>query len=263
MRSQSGRVTVPLAYDRTGPAGGPVVVLLHSVGLDRTFWAPVATALEHRYTAVRVDLRGHGESPSPPGPWSLEDLADDVAEVLRSMGVERAHVVGQSFGGLVAQHLAIRYPDMVMRLVLSGTSCTTSESERSMFLERADLAEAHGMEPVARAAIARWFTDTGMNLAVVRTARQRLLSNDPDSWAKTFHAIAGHNVLDSLHDVYARTLVVTGDADVATPPHFAAEMAAALPNSEMKILDNVPHMGYLEQPALMARTILDFLDREA
>ena len=260
MTSQPDPVTIPLAYDRNGAPDGPIVVLLHSVGLDRTFWAPVSTALEHRFTTVRVDLRGHGDSPSPPGPWSLEDLADDVAELLGDLGVDHAHVVGQSFGGLVAQHLAIRYPALVMRLVLSGTSCTTSESERETFLDRAGLAEAQGMEPVARAAIARWFTDAGMGLPVVAAARQRLLANDPASWAKTFHAIAGHNVLDSLHDIQARTLVVTGDADVATPPHFAVEMAAALPNCELKILDGVPHMGYLEQPELMARTILDFLD---
>src|SRR5262245_48806387 len=145
------RGTVPLAFDRGGAAGRPTVVLLHSVGLDRTFWAPVATAIQHRFATLRVDLRGHGDSPSPPGPWSLEDLADDVAEVLSEIGVDRAHVVGQSFGGLVAQHLAIRHPALVMRLVLSGTSCTTSETDRAMFLDRAGAAEAEGMEPVARA----------------------------------------------------------------------------------------------------------------
>ena len=261
MRSEElGSMTVPLAFERAGVADGPTVVLLHSVGLDRTFWAPVAAVLERRFSTVRVDLRGHGDSPSPPGPWTLEDLADDVAEVMRGLGVDRAHVVGQSFGGLVAQHVAIRHPDLVTRLVLSGTSCTTSEAEHEIFLDRARVAEAEGMAPVARAAIARWFTDAGMDLPVVATAHRRLLADDPASWAKTFHAIAGHNVLDKLSDVRARTLVVTGDADVATPPHFAEEMAATLPDCELRILEGVPHMGYLEQPELFARTILDFFD---
>jgi 3-oxoadipate enol-lactonase len=253
-------VTVPLEFDRSGAAGGPTVVLLHSVGLDRTFWAPVSEALERRFTTVRMDLRGHGQSPSPPGPWSLGDFADDVAALLHRLGVDRAHVVGQSFGGLVAQHVAIRHPDLVMSLVLSGTSCTTSEAEREMFLDRARVAEAEGMEQVARAAIARWFTDAGMDLPVVEAAHRRLLADDPAAWAKTFHAIAGHNVLDELRGVRARTLVVTGDADVATPPHFAEELAAALPNRELRILEGVPHMGYLEQPELFARMIIDFLD---
>lgn len=251
---------VPLASDRAGAADGTTVVLLHSVGLDRTFWEPVSAALEDRFTTLRVDLRGHGESPSPPGPWSLEDLADDVAAVIGSLGVDSAHVVGQSFGGLVAQHLAVRHPALVTRLVLSGTSCTTSETERAVFLDRATEAEAEGMEPVAKAAIARWFTAAGMDLPVVELVRRRLLANDPDSWAKTFRAIAEHNVLDRLRDVHARTLVATGAADVATPPRFAEEMAAALPNCELRILDGVPHMGYLEQPELFARTIVDFFD---
>jgi 3-oxoadipate enol-lactonase len=256
-------VVVPLAFDRAGAADGATVVLLHSVGLDRTFWGPASAALEDRFTTLRVDLRGHGESASPPGPWRLEDLADDVADIVSRLGVHRVHVVGQSFGGLVAQHVAIRHPAIVMRLVLSGTSCTTSEIERAVFLDRARVAEAEGMEPVARAAISRWFTDTGMDLPVVTKAYQRLLADDPASWAKTFRAIAEHNVLDRLRDVRARTLVVTGDADVATPPRFAEEMATALPDSELSILDGVPHMGYLEQPDLLGRTILDFLDDKA
>lgn len=255
-----GRQTVSLAFDRCGVAGGPTVVLLHSVGLDRSFWEPVAGELDQRFNTVRVDLRGHGDSPSPPGPWRLEELADDVAEVLRELGTDRAHVVGQSFGGLVAQHVAIRHPDLVMRLVLSGTSCTTSQAERETFYDRARVAEAHGMEPVAKAAIARWFTDAGMALPVVDRAYRRLLADDPASWAKTFHAIAGHNVLPALRSVGARTLILTGDADVATPPHFAEEMVAALPNGELKILAGVPHMGYLEAPQLFARIIGDFLD---
>jgi 3-oxoadipate enol-lactonase len=254
---------VPLAFDRSGAADGATVVLLHSVGLDRTFWAPVSRLLENRFTTVRLDLRGHGDSPSPPGPWRLEDLADDVAGIISRLGVDRVHVVGQSFGGLVAQHVAIRHPALVMRLVLSGTSCTTSETEREVFLDRARVAEAEGMEPVARAAIGRWFTETGMELPVVEMAYRRLLADDPASWANTFRAIAEHNVLGRLREVYARTLVVTGDADVATPPRFAEEMAGALPDCELRILEGVPHMGYLEQPELFARTILNFLDDES
>jgi 3-oxoadipate enol-lactonase len=254
------RGTVPLAFDRGGATDGATVVLLHSVGLDRTFWAQASVVLERRFSILRVDLRGHGESPSPPGPWRLEDLADDVADLVSRLGVDRAHVVGQSFGGLVAQHVAIRHPGLVMGLVLSGTSCTTSEAERTIFLDRARVAQAEGMEPVARAAIGRWFTEAGMDLPVVAKAYRRLLDDDPASWAKTFDAIAEHNVLDRLGDVRARTLVVTGDADVATPPRFAEEMAAALPDCELRILEGVPHMGYLERPELLARTILDFLD---
>ncbi|GFG52682.1 alpha/beta fold hydrolase [Mycolicibacterium agri] len=256
------RRTVPLAFDRAGVADGETVVLLHSVGLDRTFWAAASAVLERRFAILRVDLRGHGESPSPPGPWRLEDLADDVAGLLQRNGIDRAHVVGQSFGGLVAQHIAIRYPQLVTGLVLSGTSCTTSSSEREVFLDRARVAEAEGMEPVAKAAIARWFTDAGMALPVVDRAYRRLLENDSASWANTFRAIAEHNVRDDLRGVRTRTLVVTGDADVATPPRFAEEMAAVLPDCELKILGGVPHMGYLEQPELLADTISEFLAGE-
>jgi 3-oxoadipate enol-lactonase len=253
-------MTAPLNYSRRGDRAGMPLVLLHSVGLDLTFWDPVIERLGPRET-IAVDLRGHGRSPSPPGPWRLEDLADDVAAVMEYAGITRAHVVGQSFGGLVAQHLVIRRPDLVASVVLSGTSCTTSASEYEMFLDRAERAEAGGMEPVAAAAVARWFTDEGLKAPVVAEVRQRLLADDPAAWAKTFRAIAQHNVLDRLRDVRTRALVVTGNADVATPPRFAYEMAEALPNSELVIPDGVPHMGYLECPDLISRTIASFVDR--
>ena len=246
-----------LLHHRVDGEGDPVV-LLHSIGLDSSFWDVIATDLADSYRVVRVDLRGHGRSPVPPRPWRMADLAGDVHRTLSELGLAPAHVVGQSFGGLVAQALVLDHPGDVRSVVLSGTSCTTSPDAREIFLGRAAAARSGGMEAVAQPAIDRWFTPSFMDDPVVARARARLLADDPEAWARTFEAIAGHDTLGRLPEVRVPCLVVTGDADVATPPHFAEEMAAAVPGAELCILSGVPHMGPFERPDLFVPLLRSF-----
>lgn len=237
---------------------GETVLLLHSVGLDSTFWNEIATSLVGSYRVVRMDLRGHGRSPVPPRPWRMEDLAADVHRTLAEIGLAPAHVVGQSFGGLVAQALVLDHPEDVRSLVLSGTSCTTDAPHRERFLDRAEAARRGGMEAVAQPAIDRWFTPPFMDDPVVDRVRARLLADDPEAWARTFEAIAGHDTLRRLGAVRVPCLVVTGDADVATPPYFAEEMASVIPGAELRLLPGVPHMGPFERPDLFGPLLASF-----
>jgi 3-oxoadipate enol-lactonase len=251
-----------LLHHRVEGDGDPVL-LLHSVGLDSTFWDEIAAELARSYQVVRMDLRGHGRSPVPPRPWRMDDLAGDVHRTLAELGLPPAHVVGQSFGGLVAQALVLDHPGDVRSVVLSGTSCTTDAAHREVFLERAEAARRGGMEAVAQPAIDRWFTDAFMDHPVVDRARARLLADDPEAWARTFEAIAGHDTLARLGEVGVPCLVVTGDADVATPPFFAKEMASAVPGAELRILPGVPHMGPFECPDLFVPLLGSFFDAVA
>jgi 3-oxoadipate enol-lactonase len=237
---------------------GDPVLLLHSVGLDSTFWDGIAAQLATSYQVVRMDLRGHGRSPVPPRPWHMADLAADVDRTLAELGLSAAHVVGQSFGGLVAQALVLDHADDVRSVVLSGTSCSTDDAHRQVFFGRAEAARAGGMQAVAQPAINRWFTAPFMADPVVDRVRARLLADDPEAWARTFEAIAGHHTVDRLGAVRVPCLVVTGDADVATPPHFAEEMAAVIPGAELRILPGVPHMGPFERPDLFVPLLRSF-----
>ena len=153
-------------------AGDPVL-LLHSVGLDSTFWDEVAAPLAASYQVVRMDIRGHGRSPVPPRPWRMADLAGDVHRTLAQLGLSPAHVVGQSFGGLVAQALVLDHPDDVRSVVLSGTSCSTDAAHRQVFLGRAEAARQGGMQAVAQPAVDRWFTAPFMADPVVDRVRAR------------------------------------------------------------------------------------------
>ena len=107
---------VDVSYTVDGPADAPVVVLSNSLGATRGMWDPQVPALAERYRVVTYDTRGHGESPAPAGPYSLDDLVDDLVALLDEVGAERAHVVGLSLGGMTAMRLAAREPDRVDRL---------------------------------------------------------------------------------------------------------------------------------------------------
>ena len=107
---------VAVSYTVDGPADAPVVVLSNSLGATRAMWDPQVPALAERYRVVTYDTRGHGESPAPPGPYSLDDLVDDLVALLDEVGAERAHVAGLSLGGMTAMRLAAREPHLVDRL---------------------------------------------------------------------------------------------------------------------------------------------------
>ena len=140
----------------TGPADAPVVVLSNSMGADLRMWDGVVDALAEHFRVVRYDTRGHGRSPSVPGPYSIDDLADDVIALLDGLGVERAHIVGLSLGGMTAMRLAARNPERVDRLVLLCTGAQLPPAEA--WLERAATVREYGSGAVAEAVVARWFT---------------------------------------------------------------------------------------------------------
>jgi 3-oxoadipate enol-lactonase len=140
----------------TGPADAPVVVLSNSMGADLRMWDAQVDALAEHFRVVRYDTRGHGQSPVPDGPYSMDDLADDVIALIDTLGVEKAHVVGPSLGGMTGIRLAARNPDRVDAMVLL---CTAAFLEVGpAYTERAAQVRAQGTAVVAEGVVSRWFT---------------------------------------------------------------------------------------------------------
>jgi len=147
---------VTLHYQIEGT--GETVLLLHPVGLDLTWWDSLAGALSAYFKVLRADLRGHGRSPTPTPPWRIEDFAADVHALLGARNLAPAHVVGLSLGGMVAQSLALDYPEDIRSLVLSGTASTFTPAARETLAARGTTAEEGGMEAVVEPTLERWFT---------------------------------------------------------------------------------------------------------
>lgn len=247
--------TLILNGDAEGQGDG--LVLLHPVGLDNTFWGPLASLAGKR--VLSLDLRGHGKSAASDERPPIEVYAEDVHATMRHHGMERATVLGLSFGGMVAQTLALSHPEAVSRLILCACPGGLPPEAHGMIRERGLAAERGGMAEVVEGTLERWFTPAFMNNPKVRQVRQRLLDDDPKCWSDGWHAIAGFWALPRLGSIVAPTLVVAGEHDKATSREASNALAAAIPGAGLTVLPGAPHMMQIENSTAFVKTVADFI----
>lgn len=248
---------VEIAYRLAGQ--GAAVLLLHPVGLDSSWWQPFAEQLAPRFSVLALDFRGHGGSAPVSGDLELADLADDAAALLRALGLAPAQVVGLSMGGMVAQYLAIRHPDVVRSLALLGTVCTLPDEARKQMVARGETARRDGMRAVLDATLERWFTPAALTSELAKRCEKRLLENNVEGWAASWRAISRLDTLPLLKQIKAPTLVVTGDRDLSTPPAAARAIADNIPGAALTLIEGAPHMGPFEFPETYLSPVVDFL----
>jgi 3-oxoadipate enol-lactonase len=257
-------VSLPVPRLHSTGEGEPVL-LLHPLGVDRSFWDDVVPALEG-CEVLTYDFPGHGETPAPERPYTIEDLADQARALLADAGHARVDVVGVSLGGLVAQRLAADAPDLVRRLVVVDAVAVYPEPLREMWRDRAARAPGEGMAPFVDPTLGLWFTADLLaeGGAVVESVRRRLLAADPVGYALACRALEQADVTGALDRITAPTLVVCGEDDA--PPFTAAatDLAARLPAGRVVWLAPARHAGVLEQPEQFRAALAGFLtaDRE-
>jgi 3-oxoadipate enol-lactonase len=240
---------------------GENLVLLHPVGLDGSFWGELPQALQQGRRILRLDLRGHGQSASGASRPSIATYAADVAAAIRNFGMERTSVLGLSFGGMIAQVLALDHPDLVSRLVLCGCPGGIPENVSPLLRERGLAAEREGMAAIVPATIERWFTPGFVDSPIVERVRRRLRESNVRGWSDGWHAIAGFDALPRNDEIRVPTLVVSGARDAATLPAASAALAASISGAELVTLPGAPHMMQLETGKLFAEAAGRFLAR--
>jgi 3-oxoadipate enol-lactonase len=251
-------VDVPFRID--GPADAPPVLLSNSLGTTSEMWDPQVPALSERYRVVRYDTRGHGSAPVPNGPYSLDDLGGDALALLDRLGVERAHVVGLSLGGMTGMWLAANAPERVDRLVAMCTSAMLAEEHD--WPARAKLVREQGTGAVAQASIERWFTPgfAEANPDTVAKLRATLADTPPEGYAGCCDAIAAMDLRPLLASVTAPTLVVAGAEDPATPPWHGAVIASGIPGARLRVIRGAAHLANVSSAAEFTATLLAHLD---
>ena len=239
---------------------GPGVVLLHALGLTWHMWEPVIRRLALGRRVFAYDLRGHGAAAGAPAPTDMTVLSADLLEVLDALGLERAHVVGLSYGGGIAQTFAARHPESVLSLTLAATTDQPFEA----FAQRAEAVELDGMAAQVASSLARWFTPEGLaeNRWGVRYARECVLRGDPAQVAAAWRSFARLDVAGQLEYWDRPTLVLCGDRDASTGPQVMAPLASAIPGATYVELPGAPHMPTLETPQLVIGAMDRFLPRE-
>lgn len=253
-------MAVEVHHEVTGPADGPVVVLAGSLGSDLRMWDPQLEPLVAAgFRVVRYDQRGHGRSPVPDGPYTLEELGADLLALLDRLELPRVSLVGLSLGGMTGMWLAQRHPERLDRMVLC---CTSAElGPASMWTERAAAVRESGVEGLADAGVDRWLTRRGRaaNPALAAWLREMFTSQSAEGYASTCTAIQTMSIVDSLASIEVPTLVIAGAEDQATPPEHARRIAAAIAHARLEIVEGAAHLGNVERPDEFTALILGHL----
>ncbi len=256
MRATRGGVEIH--YDVEG-AGRPVL-LVHGVGANLRSWDPIAGRLARRHRVARLDLRGHGQS-SRIETCTLDDFIDDVLLVQDALGMERAHLVGFSLGGMIAQAFVLAHPERVDRLALISAVAGRTAEERASLRARARKVREEGIASVVGAAEDRWFTEEFRrdHPEVVARRIAELKANDQRSYAAAYTVFAESDVGSRLAGIRHRTLVVTGEHDVGSNTRMARFMHESIPGSTLRILPHLKHSVLIEAPQVIANLLEDFL----
>ncbi len=250
-----------IAWQLEGPENAEVLLLSSSLGTSMGMWNPQMAALTSRYQVLRYDSRGHGQSDSPAGSYSMDRLGRDAIALLDMLGLEKAHFCGLSMGGMVRQWLAVRAPERLSRLVLANTSAYMGPP--SAWQSRIQGVLANGMEPLTEASIARWFTPSFPNASPdqVSFIRQMLLVNYPAGYAGCCAAIRDMDQRPTAHLNRTPTLVIAGGQDPATSVAEGQFLSDSATDGRLVVLP-AAHLSNVEVPEAFTEAVVEFLEAE-
>lgn len=245
-RVRAGDIALQVRVDGTD---GPWVILAHALGANYTLWDETARHLAPRYRVVRYDLRGHGGSDAPIGPYTMLRLADDVAGLMDALEIPQAHFCGVSVGGMIGQTLGVRHAERLLSLTLIDTIDSTPLDAHPMWQERIGRVEAHGMAGVADATLERWLTAPYRAAHAAEAARIRamLLATPVHGYVGVCQAIMAFDAADAIRRIHCPTLVVVGEDDQGAPVPVAQAIADAIPGARLEILPQAAHLSMIEQ----------------
>lgn len=251
-------------YYETQGAGAPLL-LINGLGSDSSEWLFQQPAFAERFLVVAFDNRGSGQSDTPPGPYSTAQMADDAAALLSHLGTDRAHVLGVSLGGMIAQEVALRHPQRVRKLVLACTAPGGNGSVRPApeVLKAFVRSPSADPETEIRRVIPYLYTDAyrrDHHEEIEGFIRRRLANPvSAEGNAAQLAAAVGHSAWDRLGHIAAPTLVITGENDRVVPPENSRRIAGRIPGSKLVLLPGAPHRFFAENPEAFNREVLAFL----
>jgi len=240
---------------------GPALLLIPGIPAIASDWAPLAERLSGSRRVIAYDNRGSGASTVTPAPYTCAQLAGDAVALLDELGIERADLFGMSLGGMIAQELALGWPDRVNRLVLGCTHCGLEhaarperEAGRAFAMETDDWAQR--MEALAPFAFA-----AGVDRELLRRFVEKKAADvqDPEGYRGQIAAALAHDTYDRLPQIACPTLIVTGDGDRVIPGASSDGLHERIPGSRLEMIAGAGHLFFLERPEESLRLLEDFL----
>lgn len=242
---------------------GEPLFLIHGIGASRASFAGLIPFLKNEYRCISYDLRGHGVSPTPTPPYTLDDLVEDLEALRAELGIASAHFAGHSLGGMIGPAYARKYPQHVKTLGLWSTAAFRTEDDSAKVKGVVAAMRSKGIPQVLETLKDRWFTpEFGQRRPDVITRRmQQVIDTNPDVFLSVFDIYAETEMSPWLNEVKHPCQVLTGENDGGCNPRLNKQIADALPDSELVILPVLRHAILLEAADQVAPPVLDFLRR--
>jgi pimeloyl-ACP methyl ester carboxylesterase len=249
---------IHISYEVAGQ-GEPLVMIMGFTA-GRIGWIPQRRFFRKHYRVITFDNRGAGKSDKPPGPYSTRMMADDTVKLMDVLGVEKAHIMGLSMGGMIAQELAINYPQRVMKLILAATYARQDETsgdtlEQAKFLQLTPEKKTRAM--IGLAFNRPFFRFTIGLLATIQTWFKGASGNA--GIAGQSEACMKHDTLDRLSSITAPTLVIAGTGDRIIKPVSSEVIAGRIPNAKLVKVEGASHYLSFEMRNVFNREVLSFL----
>jgi 3-oxoadipate enol-lactonase len=247
---------------------GEPLILIMGIGYDSSLWGlyqiPV---LSQEFKVIVFDNRDVGRSSKANAPYSIVDMADDVAGLMDGLGIDRAHVLGISMGGMIAQEFALKYPKRLNKLILTGTGASTGRAKFDpiMIWNFVKQHDSEGLTFAAQQFLWLFSTDFVRNHQAVEQTLTMLASNpnpvSPEAYARQADAYVKHDALDRVDSINAPTMVITGEQDRLTPPWIGRELATAIPHAKFHLVEGSgsSHVLPLERPDDFNKIVISFL----
>ena len=259
---------VELYYEIYGPEDAPPIVFIEGWGYSLWMWFRQIPVLKEKYRCVVFDNRGVGKSSKPDYPYTMKMFADDTVALMKSLGIQNAHILGISMGGFIAQQIAISYPDVVRSLILVSTSYggpnTISSTDRTQMMMFAIPTETLSNEQAME-----------MRYSVILSdkfrSENKLLINQIQSWREQIPqtlkargnqaaASISFNAEKEVKEISAPTLVMQGDSDLVVPPENGELLAKSIPSSKLILIKGGPHLSFIEYYEKFNEQVIDFID---
>ena len=244
---------------------GPALILIHGIGARKTAFAGLVEGLKDRFTCICYDLRGHGESPLPEGRFGLDDLVDDLEALRARLGISQAHFAGHSLGGMIGPAYARRFPDRVLSLGLLSTPAFRSVDDSAKVRGVVAAMRGQGIEQVLDTLTARWFTDAfaAARPDVIDWRKRQVMDTRAEVFLNVFDIYAETEMGPWLREITAPSLVLTGELDGGCNPRLNRQIAKAMPNAELVILEGLKHAILIEATDRVLPPLREFLTKLA
>ena len=242
---------------------GPWITLSHSLACNSSAWDAQVDLLKNDFRVLRFDTRGHGMSSAPEGPYTLEQLAEDVHGLFKHLGIAKTHWMGISMGGMIGQTYALAHPGVFESLILVDSTSRRPPQAATMWGERIRIAQTEGMQALVESTLSRWFTPAyrASQPEVMARIGQGILETPVNGFCGCCEAISKIDLLDRLHEIHCPSLIMVGEHDHGTPPEMSRLMHQNIVGSEFVIIPDAAHIASIEQEAFFNAEIFKFLKK--